>query len=167
MLFLKQLSFIVLAVVGAVTANTQCHDENFVPDAVLRITVKNITQSCLPSKSIVLVNGTSPGPELRLLEGKTYWIRVYNDLPEQNLTMVTASSVLLIRCTNFGVALARPLSSRSTFQRRHTRRIAVAYPTTTLLRLRNCCPRRYGRDIFLPLSRWIPSCVRSRPSHHR
>ena len=116
MLFVKQLSFIVLSVVGAVTANTQCHDETFVPDAVLRIMAKNITQSCLPSKSVVLVNGTSPGPELRLLEGETYWVRVYNDMPEQNLTMVSASSVLLIRYTYSGVALARPLSSRCTFQ---------------------------------------------------
>lgn len=88
MLFLKQLSFILLAVVGVVTATTQCHDETFVPDAVLRITAENTTQSCLPSKSVVLANGTSPGPELRLLEGQTYWIRVYNDMPDQNLTMV-------------------------------------------------------------------------------
>lgn len=88
MLFLKQFSFVLLAVVGAVIANTQCHDETFVPDAVLRITAANIMQSCLPSKSVALVNGTSPGPELRILEGKAYWIRVYNDMPEQTLTMV-------------------------------------------------------------------------------
>lgn len=69
-------------------ANTQCHDENFVPDAVLRVTQQNITQSCLASKSNVLINGTSPGPELRLVEGQTYWIRVYNDMTANNLTMV-------------------------------------------------------------------------------
>ncbi|KAG0645875.1 Multicopper oxidase aurL2 [Hyphodiscus hymeniophilus] len=86
-MFLKQLSFLLLAIVGVVTATTTCHDETFVPDAVLRITAENKTQSCLPSKSVVLVNGTSPGPELRLLEGRTYWIRVYNDMPDQNLTM--------------------------------------------------------------------------------
>ena len=87
-MFTKQLSFLLLALVAIVTASRHCHDETFVPDAVLRITAENRTQSCLPSKSIVLVNGTSPGPELRLLEGKTYWIRVYNDMPDQNLTMV-------------------------------------------------------------------------------
>jgi L-ascorbate oxidase len=92
MLFLEQLSFIFLFVVGVVTAATQRHDETFVPDAVLRITVQNISQSCLPPKSVVLVNGTSPGPELRLLEGHTYWIRVYNDMPDQNLTIVSTSS---------------------------------------------------------------------------
>ncbi|KUJ06572.1 L-ascorbate oxidase [Mollisia scopiformis] len=64
-----------------------CHDETFVPDAVLRVTAENHTTSCLPSKSTVLVNGTSPGPELRLVEGRTYWIRVYNDMPAANLTM--------------------------------------------------------------------------------
>jgi L-ascorbate oxidase len=88
MLLLKQLSFILLTDVGVVYATTQYHDETFIPDAVLRITAKNITQSCLPSKTVVLVNGTSPGPELRLLEGQTYWVRVYNDMLEQNLTMV-------------------------------------------------------------------------------
>ena len=89
-MFLKQLSLALLAVVGVVSATTHYHDETFVPDAVLRITTENRTQSCLPAKSVVLVNGTSPGPELRLLEGKSYWIRVYNDMPEKNLTMVRA-----------------------------------------------------------------------------
>ncbi|KAE8448912.1 hypothetical protein EG329_008708 [Mollisiaceae sp. DMI_Dod_QoI] len=66
---------------------TVCHDDTFVPDAVLRVTAQNKTTSCLPSKSTVLVNGTAPGPELRLVEGQTYWIRVYNDMPSANLTM--------------------------------------------------------------------------------
>lgn len=70
-----------------ISESTRSHNETFVPDAVLRITAENRTQSCLPSKQIVLVNGTSPGPELRILEGKTYWIRVYNDMTDKNLTM--------------------------------------------------------------------------------
>jgi L-ascorbate oxidase len=69
--------FVFVALLGAVQANTECHDETFVPDAILRITQANITQSCLPPKLVVLVNGTSPGPELRLKAGQTYWIRVY------------------------------------------------------------------------------------------
>jgi L-ascorbate oxidase len=89
MLFLSLFSIaIVWSILGTVFATTQCHDETFVPDAVLRITASNISQSCLPPKNVVLVNGTSPGPELRLLEGNTYWIRVYNDVSDQNLTMV-------------------------------------------------------------------------------
>ncbi|KAH8790942.1 putative laccase [Hyaloscypha sp. PMI_1271] len=79
--------FSALGLLSIATADTQCHDESFVPDAVLRVTQQNITQSCLASKSNVLINGTSPGPELRLLEGQTYWIRVYNDMTANNLTM--------------------------------------------------------------------------------
>jgi L-ascorbate oxidase len=73
---------------GADAGSLCTHDESFVPDAVLRVTAANISQSCYPSKSTVLVNGTSPGPELRLTEGKTYWIRVHNDMSDANLTMV-------------------------------------------------------------------------------
>jgi hypothetical protein len=96
--FFELLSFMLMVVVGIVTATIQCHDETFVPDAILRITAENVTQSCLPPKSVVLVNGTSPGPELRLLEGQTYWIRVYNDMPEQNLTMVFPSFGTRLHC---------------------------------------------------------------------
>ncbi len=67
---------------------THCHDETFVPVAVFRVTAENKTQSCLGPKEVVLVNGTSPGPELRIREGKVYWIRVYNDMVDKNLTMV-------------------------------------------------------------------------------
>ncbi|TVY45554.1 Multicopper oxidase [Lachnellula subtilissima] len=72
-----------------VVADPQCitHNETFVPDAVLRVSTSNVSQSCYPSKSTVLVNGTSPGPELRIKEGITYWIRVYNDMTDKNLTM--------------------------------------------------------------------------------
>lgn len=79
---------LILGILRRVLGNTWCHDESFIPDAVLRVTAENISQSCLPAKTTVLVNGTSPGPEIRLMEGKTYWIRVYNDMPDANLTMV-------------------------------------------------------------------------------
>jgi hypothetical protein len=36
----------------------------------------------------VLVNGSSPGPELRLQEDNVSWIRVYNDMEHANVTMV-------------------------------------------------------------------------------
>lgn len=75
-----------------------CHDETFVPDAILRVTAQNQTTSCLPSKSTVLVNGTSPGPELRLVEGVTYWIRVYNDMSEANLTIVRILIASFVTC---------------------------------------------------------------------
>jgi L-ascorbate oxidase len=89
--------FVSAALLGAVKANTESHDETFVPDAILRITQADITQSCLPPKLVVLVNGTSPGPELRLKEGQTYWIRVYNDMVDRNYTMVRLSSAHAMR----------------------------------------------------------------------
>ncbi|KFY31984.1 hypothetical protein V493_00619 [Pseudogymnoascus sp. VKM F-4281 (FW-2241)] len=63
-----------------------CHDEAFHPDIVLQVTSKVICQACT-SRYGVVVNGTTPGPTLSLREGKTTWIRVYNDMSEQNLTM--------------------------------------------------------------------------------
>lgn len=65
------------------------HNGTFTPDAVLRVTTRNLAQSCLPEKLTVVVNGTSPGPALRLQEGRTTWIRVYNDMANDNLTMVS------------------------------------------------------------------------------
>lgn len=88
-------SLIALASVAAiftfatVDATTVTHDKGFIPDAKLRVTEELSTRGCLPSRSTVVVNGTSPGPELRLKEGVTYWIRVCNDMTAQNLTMVS------------------------------------------------------------------------------
>ncbi len=82
---------------STVNATTVTHDKAFVPDAILRVTEELATQGCLPSRSTVVVNGTSPGPELRLKEGVTYWIRVYNDITAQNLTMVSDSTPHSIR----------------------------------------------------------------------
>ncbi|KAK9312688.1 Cupredoxin [Lipomyces starkeyi] len=62
------------------------HDESFLPDITLRVTARNISNGCIERYSVV-VNGTSPGPEIRLRVGKTSWIRVYNDMDDRNLTM--------------------------------------------------------------------------------
>jgi len=67
------------------------HDDSFTPHIVLRVTEQPFTQSCITKPDVILVNGTSPGPEIRLVEGNTYWIRVYNDMDHQNLTMVDSS----------------------------------------------------------------------------
>ncbi|RDL36125.1 Cupredoxin [Venustampulla echinocandica] len=82
---LTVISVFTAGLVGVTSAVT--HDEHFVPDAVLRVTEEERKQSCVPSKEILVVNGTSPGPSLRFTEGETVWIRVYNDIPHQNLTM--------------------------------------------------------------------------------
>jgi L-ascorbate oxidase len=62
------------------------HDGFFQPDYVLRASAQNLTFNC-ESRYSVIINGSSPGPTLRLLEGRTTWIRVYNDIPDQNLTV--------------------------------------------------------------------------------
>jgi L-ascorbate oxidase len=64
------------------------HDSTFHPDHVLRVSERNISVAC-ESRYSVVVNGTSPGPPLRLKAGKTSWIRVYNDMSNNNLTMVS------------------------------------------------------------------------------
>ncbi|KAL6366290.1 hypothetical protein LRP88_00038 [Fusarium phalaenopsidis] len=69
-----------------VTPKLVIHDSRFAPDYVLRVTTRNISVACETRVSAV-VNGTSPGPELRIKPGETTWIRVYNDLESQNLTM--------------------------------------------------------------------------------
>lgn len=68
---------------------TVTHDASFVPDAILRVTHENASISCYPEKKAFLVNGTAPGPELRIPAGKTVWIRVYNDMDDHNLTMAS------------------------------------------------------------------------------
>ncbi|KAH9868288.1 hypothetical protein J1614_007360 [Plenodomus biglobosus] len=62
------------------------HGEKFVPDYVLRVTYENHTVACQTHMS-ALVNGTSPGPTLRLPPGKTTWVRVCNDMETYNTTM--------------------------------------------------------------------------------
>lgn len=64
------------------------HDSSFAPDYILRVTEQPFTQSCITKNEVILVNGTTPGPELRLVEGDVYWIRVFNDMDNKNLTMV-------------------------------------------------------------------------------
>ena len=94
---LSALLLLVLGLVEAAVVSRQTHGAGFVPDAVLVVTQENITQSCLPSKSNVLINGTSPGPELRLLEGQTYWIRVYNKMITENVTIVGVLFIVSVR----------------------------------------------------------------------
>lgn len=67
--------------------NTHKHDGSFAPDAVLRVTSQNISVGGIQRYSSI-INESLPGPTLYLPEGKVTWVRVYNDMPEENLTMV-------------------------------------------------------------------------------
>lgn len=64
------------------------HDSDFEPDHVLRLSYQDVSVGCQVRTS-VLVNGTLPGPTLRLRPGETSWIRVYNDIQTMNATMVS------------------------------------------------------------------------------
>lgn len=71
---------------GGVAATT--HDGGFEPDYVLVATEEEINVDCTTRRSVV-VNGTFPGPTVELAENQTTWIRVYNNIPDQNFTMVS------------------------------------------------------------------------------
>lgn len=63
------------------------HDASWQPEYVLVATAGNITLNC-ESRYSVTYNGTSPGPTLYMREGKTTWVRVYNNMTDQNVTTV-------------------------------------------------------------------------------
>ncbi|KAK3948299.1 multicopper oxidase-domain-containing protein [Pseudoneurospora amorphoporcata] len=71
---------------GLSATHTAVHDGRFVPNHNLRVTIREVNFGCETRQSLV-VNGTSPGPVIRLLPGARAWIRVYNDISDQNLTM--------------------------------------------------------------------------------
>jgi L-ascorbate oxidase len=75
------------------------HDTSFTPDFSLRVSLENITQGCSTRESVV-VNGTSLGPTLRIKSNKVPWIRVYNDMTDQNLTMVKLYCSSIIASTD-------------------------------------------------------------------
>ncbi|ETS75598.1 hypothetical protein PFICI_12542 [Pestalotiopsis fici W106-1] len=62
------------------------HDGSWEPEYVLIATSQNITVNCHSRKSVVF-NGTSPGPAIHMVEGKTTWVRVYNQIQNDNLTV--------------------------------------------------------------------------------
>lgn len=71
------------------------HDDSFSPDAILRVTAQNFSLGGI-QRLTTLVNGSIPGPELRVPENETAWIRVYNDMENQNLTMVSRIIIQMI-----------------------------------------------------------------------
>jgi len=85
----------IVGLTSLASAAIEVHNETFIPDAVIRVSSAETKQSCVNEKEVILINGTSPGPEIRLEEGKTFWIRVHNDLEHENLTMVSLFWYLL------------------------------------------------------------------------
>ena len=87
------LRVILLAVLSSASPNAvhslqkHCHDNSFQPDIVLSVTRQNVSIGGMPMQR-TMVNDSIPGPEIRLPEGQTTWIRVYNNIADANLTMV-------------------------------------------------------------------------------
>lgn len=80
-----------LAAVAALLSGAlaqQRHDASFTPEYVLEALEGPIDIDCNSRVSVTL-NGTSPGPPLTMREGHTTWVRVYNRLASQNVTVVS------------------------------------------------------------------------------
>ena len=63
------------------------HNETFTPNAILSVTRRNINIGGM-YRYTTLVNDTLPGPTIRIPENQVFWVRVYNDMTDSNLTMV-------------------------------------------------------------------------------
>ncbi|KJZ77414.1 hypothetical protein HIM_03138 [Hirsutella minnesotensis 3608] len=77
-----------LAVVQGVSCSIlhEHNDGSFSPDVVLRVKKEDLDVAGI-HKVATLVNGSMPGPTIRIPEDKAVWIRVYNDMQDANLTM--------------------------------------------------------------------------------
>jgi len=62
------------------------------PDYVLVATAENITINCL-SRYSVIFNASFPGPHIYFKENQTTWVRVYNNIEDQNLTVVCQAKI--------------------------------------------------------------------------
>jgi FtsP/CotA-like multicopper oxidase with cupredoxin domain len=64
------------------------HGRKYEPEYVLVATAQNISINCETRLSVVF-NGTFPGPAIHMHEGKTTWVRVYNHMKDENVTVVS------------------------------------------------------------------------------
>ncbi|KAI0438279.1 L-ascorbate oxidase [Xylaria telfairii] len=83
---LLSLTFYICLLQTCSAATVTTHDELWQPEYAIYATQEYITVNCEHRLSVVL-NGTYPGPTMYLKEGQTTWIRVYNHLPDLNLTL--------------------------------------------------------------------------------
>lgn len=88
-MLLPKIIVFLLSCVGVSLASLQHynHDDSFTPDAVLTVTRQNISIAGI-NKYATMVNGSIPGPALRIPENVVFWVRVYNEIEDDNLTMV-------------------------------------------------------------------------------
>jgi hypothetical protein len=104
-----QQAIILLLLIRSVVSTSCVHDNSFHPDYILRATAQNISVAC-QSRYSVVINETSPGPAIYMEEGKTTWVRVYNDMPDQNLTVVSPRRTLFIWLISRGCHASKPVT---------------------------------------------------------
>jgi len=135
-------------------AHNVVHDASFTPDHILRVTYSETPTGC-QSRTSVVVNGTIPGPALHILPGARTWIRVFNDMEDKNLTMVSQPPVPGLGYHRMAlmveIALARSRTAVGAFSRRHTLGLPMADPARALLRLRDPDRERRLGHLLLPL----------------
>jgi hypothetical protein len=100
---------------GPNNARLRHHDSTFIPDFYLSVTYEDHKVACQHRMS-VLVNGTSPGPALRLPAGKTSWVRVCNNMTSYNTTIVRSTTSTKVDWMLTEQALARPYPTHGTLQ---------------------------------------------------
>ncbi|KAI1264644.1 multicopper oxidase [Xylariaceae sp. FL1019] len=70
---------------SCLASSASVHDASWQPEYILYASQEDLMIDCQQRPSVVF-NGTSPGPPLYLKEGQTTWVRVYNHLPDLNVT---------------------------------------------------------------------------------
>lgn len=80
--------FLMPMAVSASSLSHSCRHRScsFTPDVVLNVTRQTISIGGI-SRYSTLVNGSIPGPTIRIPEEQVVWIRVYNEMSDDNLTM--------------------------------------------------------------------------------
>lgn len=73
---------------GATALQAYVHDSTFTPDIVLSVTRRNVSVAGIERYS-TLINNSLPAPVLTIPEDQVMWIRVYNDMNDANVTMVS------------------------------------------------------------------------------
>jgi hypothetical protein len=104
-----QQAIILLLLIRSVVFASYVHDDSFHPDYILRATAQNISVAC-QSRYSVVINGSSPGPAIYMEEGKTMWVRVYNNMPDQNLTVVSLRRTLFIWLISWAGHASKPVT---------------------------------------------------------
>ncbi|KAJ2989649.1 hypothetical protein NUW58_g3367 [Xylaria curta] len=73
-------------VAGVAALHARVHDDTFTPDLVLSVTRQNVSVAGIERYS-TLINSSLPAPMLRIPENQVVWIRVHNEMVDENVTI--------------------------------------------------------------------------------